>query len=156
MVFAGLHLAVFLIAAFVVLLGIRRRRRKIDAFDPSGGDPVEPALLRVYAAPWTWRECLDFLRRRNVYDTMDYALIEGDGKTLRIAFNHDETVWRKQRLDTPSRWKADYLLRSEPAEGGAVCALEYAEAPLKRPLQNVDLDEFLLRKLDAKPTQTHR
>ena len=149
--FAGLYaLGVFLAVCFSLSLFFRRRNRKIDAFDPSDGDPTAPALQRAYVTPWTWEECLEFLRRRNAYDTMDYALAEEDGSSCAIAFNSDKTAWANQRLDMIRR-QANYLLRLEPSACGAAFTLEYVDAPLRQPLSNVDMDEFFLRKLDAKP-----
>ena len=151
--FAGIYaLGVFLAVCFSLLLFFRRRNRKIDAFDSSDGEPTAPALRRAYATPWTWEECLEFLRRRNAYDTMDYALTEEDGACFTIDFHCDKTAWANQRLDMIRR-PADYLLRPEPSASGAVFTLEYVEAPLRAPLLNVDLDEFFRRKLDAKPTR---
>ena len=153
--FAGLYaLSVFLAVCFSLLLFFRRRKRKIDAFDPFDGEPTDPALRRAYRTPWTWEECLEFLRRRSAYDTMDYALTEEDGPSFTIAFNCDKTAWANHRLDMLRR-PADYILRPEASPSGAVFALEYVDAPLRQPLLNVDIDEFFLRKLDAKPLRDH-
>ena len=150
-VFAVLYaLGVFLAAGLWLLFFFRRRDRKIKAFDPDDGELTAPALRRAYRTPWTWEECLGFLRRRNAYDTMDYAFSEKDGTSFTIDFHCDKTAWANQRPDMLRR-PANYLLRPEASPGSAAFALEYVETPLRQPLQIVDMDEFFLRKLDAKP-----
>ena len=99
---------------------------------------------RTYQSKWSWDECLQFLNRRNIYDTLEYQF--QNGECLYIIFRHALNRFFS------GNWHSKYLLIQQTCEEGSMFTVRFVDEIYSFPcLTDKQLDEFFLTKLDATP-----
>ena len=113
-------------------------------------DHDAPCQRRLYHSPWSIDDCMAFLGRRNIYDSMRYSFKTNIGESY-IHF------YALERILNPYL-NSKYRIVFEQKENGTSILIEHVETRMDcnlipgHQLSYNMLDEFFQHKIDAVPT----